>query len=255
MRPCRILIFLLALAAPAALAASPISVGQFTIEYPSAETVGYYGFTIANLTGNTTAGACSAGYPVCDPIEFQNATLTVQYGYGQVVDNGSGVGVVTGALVSQGTYTATAQDANAFDPSYNGCGVYGVDSGCAGLHDTANAFQLPLPVLDGGGNTLVILSATFSATSAPTATNEGSLSGPYTATLLPVTDCAGPCNFLDPGLYPGDPYVGDWEYYDATVDITTSVTAPPATVPEPATAWLLLPGLVLAAAWRRRAAR
>lgn len=246
---------MLLLALPLLLRADTIAVGQFSIEYPSAETVGYYGFTVTNLTGNTTSGACSTGYPVCTPIDFENATLTVVYGYGQVQDNGSGVGVVVGALANQGTFTVTAQDSDPFDPSLNGCGVYGVDSACSGLDDVANAFQLPLPVLDNNGNTLVILSATFSATSAPTVTNEGTLSGPYTATLLPTTDCAGPCNFNDPGLFAGDAYAGDWEYYDATADIVTE-TGPPAgnPVPELPTVWLVVPALVLLAWDRRRRA-
>ena len=234
--------------------ASPISVGQFSMEYPSAETVGYYGFTVANLTGNSTSGACTAGYPVCQQLAFLNPTLTVNYGYGQLVDNGSGVGVQVGPLASQGTYTVTAADPNAFDPSYNGCGVYGVDATCAGLTDTANAFQLPLPVTDGNGNNLIILQAVFTATSAPTVTGQGTLSGPYTATLLPPSDCAGPCNFLDPGLYDGDPNTGYWEYYDATVDITTDQPTPPSEVPEPATWWLMGSAMAgLGMWWRKRA--
>ncbi len=240
---------LMLLAVPAMMRANTLAVGQFSIEYPSVETVGFYGFTVSNLTGNSTAGACTVSYPVCTPLVFQDATLTVQYGYGQVQDNGSGVGVVVGALASQGTYTVTAQDTDPFNPSYNSCGVYGVDGTCAGLDDTANAFQLPLPIADGSGNNLVILSATFSATTAPTSTNSGTLSGPYTATLLPTLDCGGPCNFLDTNLFPNpntgiDPNNGYWEYYDATADIVTQAPPPSGgTVPEPATIWLVAPVL------------
>lgn len=260
-RVSQVLAGLMVLAVPALLRAGTISVGQFSIEYPSVETVGYYGFTVSNLTGNSTAGACTAGYPVCTPLVFQNATLSVQYGYGQIQDNGSGVGVVVGSLMGQGTYTVTAQDSDPFNPSYNSCGVYGVDSSCAGLDDVANAFQLPLPVADGLGNNLVILSATFSASSAPTSTNSGTLAGPYTATLLPTLDCAGPCNFLDtaPGLFPNpntgiDPNSGYWEYFDATADIVTQAPPPTGgTVPEPGTIWLVAPLLgVLGWAWREK---
>lgn len=238
---------LLLLACATGAWASQISVGQFQIEYPSAETVGYYGFTIANLTGNSTAGACNPSYPVCTELQFTNPTLTVDYGYGQIDGSGN---VIPGTLVEQGSYTALPQAADPFDPSYNGCGVYGVDSGCAGTGDVNNAFQLALPVIDGSGNTLVILSATFSATTVPTATNQGTLSGPYTATMSPTTDCGGPCNFLDPGLSPSDPYVGDWEYYDASVDIVTN-TSTVSPVPEPAAAWLLLSALAWMG-WRHR---
>lgn len=234
--------------------ADTVPVGQFGITYPSANaSTGYYAFTIANLTGNTTygPGACSPGYPVCSPIEFTDATLTVNWAYGQIDPNtGVVTSLATGAGES-GTFTATALDTNSFDPSYNGCGTYGVDAGCAGTDDTNNAFQLTLPITDSSGNNLVILSATFTATSVATTTNVGTLSGPYTATMNPTTDCGGPCNFNDPGLYDGDPNVGYWEYYDASVDIVTNTPTPGNTVPEPGTVWFLLTGVGWLG-WRRR---
>lgn len=239
---------LILLAFTTGASANQVSVGQFGIEYPSAETLGYYGFTVDNLTGNSTLGACNPSYPVCTELLFANATLSVEYAYGQIDSSGN---VIPGSLGSVQTFTVTAAQSDPFDSSYNGCGVYGVDSGCAGLSDVSNAFQLTEPIVDGSGNTLVILSATFTATTSPTTTNLGTLSGPYTATLYPTTDCGGPCNFLDPsgGLYPGDPYPGDWEYYDANVDIVT--TTPTAPVSEPATLWLVL-SVFASAIWLRR---
>lgn len=237
------------LAASLRLHADPIAIGQFAIEFPSAESVGYYGFTVANLTGNSTSGACTDEYPVCTdtPLIFENPTLTVDYGYAQIDGNGN---IIAGTLTDQGTYSATAQDADAFDPAYNGCGVYGVDGTCAGTSDdTVDAFQVPLPEEDGAGDTLVILEATFSTTVAPVDTNLGEISGTYTAVMFPPTDCAGPCNFLDPGLYGGDPYVGDWEYYDYQ-DITGPGPTQITQVPEPSSFWLLAPFLALFLGWR-----
>lgn len=229
---------LLLMAAAIGVRANQIAVGQFQILVPSSETVGYYGFTITNLTGNSTSGACNPSYPVCTDLLFVNPVLTVNYGYAQIDGSGN---IVPGTLTGQSTYTAMPQVSDPFDAAYNGCGVYGVDSGCAGLGDVNNTFQLAVPILDGSGNNLVILGASFTASTIPTNTNLGVLSGPYTASMNPTTDCGGPCNFLDPGLSATDPYTGDWEYYDASVDIVTRIsTGTP--VPDPATVWLTLVG-------------
>jgi hypothetical protein len=205
------------------LRADSVAVGQFAIESPMIESNGFYGFTVTNLTG----GDCTTGYSACvTALQFTNATLTVNYGYGQINPI---TGAVPGGLgsLALGSYSVTASDTDPFNHSTNGAGVYGVDS----FGDSAHAFELAqtaLPIVDNNGNTLIILSAIFSTT----IEHAGPLSGTYSATLYPTTDCGGgPC--FNSILGYGYSDLGD----SVPKDIVSQAT------PEPATLWLILPAL------------
>src|SRR5579872_3943802 len=76
-----ILAFLLISGSATGLRADIVSVGQFGIEWPSVEAVGVYGFTVTNLTGNSSSGT---SYPVTTALIFSSPQLTVNYGYAKI---------------------------------------------------------------------------------------------------------------------------------------------------------------------------